>query len=325
MIFHNLFSTNVLNFNRNKKLRFLIFTLIRNIKIIRFFLKLLFKEFKKIDFDEIQGFLYIRIGFFSKSQHYSFPLHNYIALDYYNKVGINYYLNLKKIPCKSNKVADISVKHFFEYFPKKKYWRRAIKNWYKKLIPGGILKFFFYRDHNATNTNLPDLIETLKKSNFEILNYNENELFGNLRLKLYELTCYKKTLKYKFSRTVTHEKNLKLKVIKKIIHGVKESYYKGKKVCIIGRNKIKLEVIEDKVKYVEYFSSFSGGIKNKKDLYDFGIIYDTLEYHSRNELYKIFQITKNIFKPKSKILMIFQETDPKKLLRIIEQKIIELK
>ncbi len=286
-------------------LKSLFFTSVRNFSSIRYILRITFKEFKRIDFDQIRNFLHLRIGFISKSQYYDFPLMNFISLDYFNRRSVKYYLDLRRLPVKRNKVEDIYINHFFKYFHNKRSRNKAIRNWYKKLIPGGMLKFMLNKGDKYTKNNLNQLLFTLKKNKFIELNKEKNyNLMMENGLKIFTLAFYKKSMAIEKIKRKSVIIQKKLGDIKKIINNLKIDYYYNKKVGLIGNWNIKFENIEKNAKEIKIYSFFSENNIDGNDFLEFGIIYDTLEYQNRTDFYKFFIDIKKIFRQKSKIIII---------------------
>ncbi len=285
-------------------IKFISLTLIRNFGLIRQLLRLSLRSFHYIDYDQLQNFLHIRIGFRTQSQFYNFPLLNFISLDYFTKVGDKYFQNLRRLPCRNNKVEDIYIKHFFYYFPSKKHWKKALMNWYKKLIPGGKLKIYLYKNDKKSNELLNNFLKEINRYNFERINSCRNNITEIYSSKYYYLAFYKKNKDIKSKNTESHILDDKIKNITNILKNLKESYYRDKSVIIISKTKIRLKNIESEAKYVRYYNLSSNNILENRDSYDFGILFDELEYYHRNNFLQFFQQIKYLLKPKSKILIL---------------------
>lgn len=265
-----------------------------------YFFKFTFKLIKYFDFSQIRSFIHIRIGFL-KSQK-AFP--DFFDVDYNIRKNISFILNLRKFPFKKNSIESISINHFFQYFPTKYSWKVAIKNWYEKLIPGGFLKILINKSDNTVREKLNLLLKFLNKSNFEFLYDKKEADFNNSNENFYFLNLFKKNLNSNVKPNQNVNLRKKIDNIQNVINNLKESYYKDKIICVIGRNKIDLKEIEKKAKEIIYYSIFDDFPLNQQRRFEFGLIYDSLEYYNINDLIKFFQKLRNLFELKAKILII---------------------
>jgi len=286
-------------FKKNDLLKSIFLVFVRNLMGLRFIFKFAFKKFRKFDFNQIKNFLHIRIGFLLTQ----YPYPNFIDLDYHYRKDILYFLNLRKLPFKKKSVEEIYVNHFFEYFPSKWSWKKVINNWCSKLIPGGKLKLLLKKNEN-TNKKLNQLIKLLINANLEILNSENNKKIKIDTGKLYILTFFKKNVDRDFKKIKKSITRAKLNNLKKIINNLDGNDYIGKKIGIIGINHLKFEDFYKKAKYIKFYPLHSNIRVNHEELFEYGIIYDSLEYLNRNEMKDFFQKIKKLLKPKSKILVI---------------------
>jgi len=271
---------------------------IRNLMGKRLFFKYVFKANEKFDFNQIKNFLHLRIGFLLPQSSYA----NFIDLDYYNRYNSHYFVNLKNLPFKKNSVEEIYINHFFKYFPKKFHQKKAIKNWYKKLIPGGKVKLLFKKELINTN-KFKKLVELLKSFNFkqDILNIDphlEDKIGKYITLEFFKKNN-KKDSNIK-NELILQNKN---KAIEYLKLNLNESEYKNKVIGILGRKKLNLKGIERLAKKIIYISSIDN-LKEISESIDFCIIYDTLEYLSRDSISSFFQTIKKNLTYNSKFLII---------------------
>ncbi|MFX1258453.1 MAG: glycosyltransferase [Promethearchaeota archaeon] len=268
----------------------------------RHLFKITFKENEKLDFNQIQNFIHVRIGFLIPQPVSSYP--NYIDLDYYSKGNNFYIVNLKKLPFNRNSLEEISINHFFKYFPNKRHWKKALNNWNKLLIPGGKLKLLLNKNYKYEKTQLDQLKNYLRFLNYEILNSKKENCSESDIGMLYSLVFFKKHQTIEKSKITEQISKNKLDLISHIINNLKISYYVDKDILIIGRKQINFENLKKNAKNLKYCSQFSNLDKCNLDNFEFGIIYDSLEYFYRDDYQKYFQIIKSLFKPKSKLLLI---------------------
>ncbi len=168
------------------------------------------------------------------------------------------------------------------------------------LIPGGKLKIIFNKEDLLIRKMGPILIEDLKIAGFEQFN-PKYEYFEEKSIKLHTRIFIKKNINY-FDDN--HALISKFQDIQNIINKIRDKYYINKDVLIIGDRNNNFEKIDLKAKKTYYLSSLNNSNNNIKEKFEFGIIYNSLEYIYRNEMHLFFQTVKDLFKSNSKIFII---------------------
>jgi len=267
--------------------------------------KLLDKIRKTINTENIDEFWIIRIGFNKRRNYLPFiNLDPYISnlMDVFLRKMPFFCSKPERIPIGDETCQIIFIKHFFEYF-KNIDFTNAIKNWYKKLIPGGILKIQFKLKNNTVK--FEELQKILKQNQFYIKEIYKNDFKINRNI---TITAYKQKSRLSYPSHIFEEK---FNEIYTIIGQNSDILKDKKKICILGfQSEMIGNYIENKENYegeIKTFDSFNYFSKNSDNLFDFLIICNFFEYINSSENLEIFTEIKRILQPDSKILIVLPE------------------
>lgn len=264
----------------------------------KLYFKMVFFAIEKFNLEKLKPYIHLRIGFRILQKY--FP--HLIDIDYYYRKSF-YILDLKHLPFKKNSIEQISIKHFFKYFPNKHTWIKALENWHDKLIPGGIIRLIVYRESKEIRENLPELEKILEKCNY-VKKQQTQYSYYNYAERHFLIEFYKKNKSpshlLEGSERILLRK--KLKEISELIGRFGENYFNENETCVIGPKTINLN---EKFKKKSYFIKGENFHKFAPERsFHSALIYDTLEYMERNEIYVFLDKLKEILEPESRILLL---------------------
>ena len=248
---------------------------------------------KRRDIKKINEFWIIRVGFIRKKNYLPF-----INFDSYLSNSM-FCCNLKNLPFENNSCQTIHIKHFFRYF-KQKEFRKCIKSFKKRLIPGGML--VIQNELCNNETRFEDLQEILKEENFCIKEIDKSDLIFNGTIKIVAINQNKVKMKSK------ERKNKKLKDIFEVIKQYKEIFSNKNSVLILDINseiiKNSLIKIGQITQNIQSIDSFQKLLDLSENQFEGAIIANYLEYINFQEYNRIFKALKRILKPNADILIL---------------------
>ncbi len=257
------------------------------------------------DITSLKEFWIIRIGFIRYRNYLP-----YIQVDPFFTNLKNCFLakkpficsKLDNIPLESESCQIIHINHFFKYFNNLNF-KKSVKNWYSKLIPGGKLKIQFeFKDDSKKVDNLK---EVLNKNHFKIECIDKYDLEINDCITITAYKCIPvntETLKIPIR---------KLEDLTKLLEKNKDFFLDKGKVGILGYdstkiiNNLKNKIITDNK--IIHCNSSEDLLKFQSSFFDYFIIINFFEYIDASMMKTACNEIKRIVKPNSEILLIVPE------------------
>jgi len=249
------------------------------------------------DFKSVNQFWIIRIGFINKIKNLPFVSFDFSLLN--NPFCC---INLRFLPYESESCQIIYIKHFFRYFSNRNF-KKVIKSWEKKLIPGGILKIQFKLVGNEKNFKI--LKKTLSKNNFYIKNIDNFDLEVNGHVTVISI---KQKIISSASIPIPLEK---YNDIYTILEQNKELFSNKEKICILGRQSKKIcNYLKEKDLNIDQIDSIEKNyslLDISDNYFDSAIIVNYFEYFNYSSNHDIFNFLKRKLKANANILAIVPE------------------
>lgn len=279
------------------KFKSLLSTIFRIVFRFKRLFYLYMKYWKSIDLKDQLDFWVLRIGFIRKR---NFSL--FLKVDPFLSNEPNVCADLKNLPFTKESVQMININHFFQYFPKGNY-KKVLKSWSKKLIPGGILNINVKLHNNEKNVEL--LKTNLRKCNFFIKDLD----YYNVPI---NKTALIKAIKIKeVEKVPSIISNKKIENIQLILSQNLELLKNGKSLCLIGYDSAMIRdfLIQQNLKAdkIKIFPDLDLIHKIQDNFYDVVILVNYLEFKNSSEYCKIFKEIRRINVPSGLVLIIIPE------------------
>lgn len=262
-----------------------------------FIFKQYFKFRKSVNFESIDEFWKIRIGFINRRNY--FPYLN-LGSHLINKPP--FCVSLNKFPFKNESCKEIYVRHLFKYASLKKI-KPILKSWHKILIPGGYLKIEFPLKGNERRFEI--LKNYLKEKKFFIEKVKKTDLKFNGRIKI--LAIKQKLIK----NNANYFSSKKIRDIFSILKQNKSLFLGKKKICILGKHsnliKKQLKEIYSDFSEIVSFNSVELFFNISENDFDLCVIANCIEFCQNWRLNEIFNQIRRILKPNSPIFLLVPE------------------